>query len=359
MPKKVRKSMKRAAPYWPEPKRGKRRVQRKPSSKPFVKVPYVRHGCVKPLVRVANQRWGTSIQSIMSLRGIRLINMLKKKDILPEWKGKLCPRCGVGKMGPLKYNTANKTWTHRCNHYKCHKNLQPHDFHPIFYMGAGNSHSPLHVQASILLCATAGVKEVSTHLILDTSKKPVETIYKNLETARSRYVNAKEKDITYGDWHDVEVDEVDVGKFVDPSIQDAKNTTWEQWGGMVERGNPSSLRLFRLNPKKTKQSAPGPGPIRKCDWVPVAKKYLKNMNVVLHSDGARAYTMKFPGIIHCNVVHKKKRKIVKGKDGRLTNGRKHESFNFVIFFLYLCRQCGSDLISPRTTRSPYRARARR
>ncbi|CAE7022566.1 unnamed protein product [Symbiodinium natans] len=245
----------------------------------------------------------------MSLRGLRLINMLKKKDILPEWKGKLCPRCGVGKMGPLKYNTANKTWTHRCNHYKCHKNLQPHDFHPIFYMGAGNSHSPLHVQASILLCATAGVKEVSTHLILDTSKKPVETIYKNLETARSRYVNAKEKDITYGDWHDVEVDEVDVGKFVDPSIQDAKNTTWEQWGGMVERGNPSSLRLFRLNPKKTKQSAPGPGPIRKCDWVPVAKKYLKNMNVVLHSNGARAYTMKFPGIIHCNVVHKKKRKI--------------------------------------------------
>ncbi|CAE7826416.1 unnamed protein product, partial [Symbiodinium necroappetens] len=77
------------------------------------------------------------------------------------------------------------------------------------------------------------------------------------------YVIAKEKNITYGGWRDVEVDEVDVGKF----------------------------------------------------------------NVVLHSDGARAYAMEFPGIKHCNVVHKKKRQVVNGKAVWV---RPHYTKNYVI-----------------------------
>ncbi|CAE7843474.1 unnamed protein product, partial [Symbiodinium microadriaticum] len=253
--------------------------------------------------------------------------MLKNTGVLPEWKGNVCPRCGKGKMGDLRYNKISKVWAHRCNSYKCHKYLQPHDYHPVFFMGAGNSNTPLHVQASILLCATAGVKESATHLLFDIAKKPVENIYKNLEVARSMYVIAKEKSITYGGWRDVEVDEVDVGKFVDTSVHDVKNTSWEQWGGMVERGNPATLRLFRLNPSKTKKNAPGPGPIKKRDWAPVARKHLMNKNVVLHSDGARAYTMEFPGIKHCNVVHKKKRQVVNGKAVWV---RPHYTKNYVI-----------------------------
>ena len=310
MPKKIMKAMKQ---IWQEPKRGKRRVQRRPAGKKYVKVPYVRHGDPTTKNRMANQRWGVSLSGILSLSGRRLINMLKKAHILPQWRGQTCPRCGKGKMGALQYMKTHKVWAHRCNYRECHKFLQPHDFHPIFYMGAGNSHTPLQVQASILLCATAGVKETATHLVLDVAKKPVETIYTNLEVARSRYVEAKEKEISYGGWRDVEVDEVDVGRFIDLSVRDTKNTSWEQWGGMVERGNASSLRLFRLNPSKTKKNAPGPGPIKKRDWVPIANKYLKNKNVVLHSDGARAYKMTFPGVIHCNVVHKKKKQMVNGK----------------------------------------------
>ena len=257
MPKKLMKSMKKTAKPWQDPKRGKRRVRRKPATNKYVKFPYARHRVEAKMQEVANQRWGTSVQTTMSLRRLRRITMLKKTGMLPEWKGKECPRCGVGKMGDLKYNKISKVWAHRCNSMKCHKYLQPHDYHAVFFMGAGNSQIPLHVQASILLCATAGVKETATHLIFDIAKKPVENIYKNLEVARSTYVLAKEKNITYGGWQDVEVD---VGKFVDTSIQDVKNTSWEQWGSMVERGNPASFRMFRLNPSKTKKALPAPDP---------------------------------------------------------------------------------------------------
>ena len=143
--------------------------------------------------------------------------------------------------------------------------------------------------------------------------KPVERIYTNLDVARAQYVVQQEKKITYGgNWEDVEVDFFDLGKLTDESLG-PRNTKWEQWGGLVQRGCPSSLCLFRLNPKLTTKRAPGPGPIKKVDWAVIAKKHLANRKVVLHSDGARAYTLKIPQVKHCNVVHKKKKVTVNGK----------------------------------------------
>ena len=78
-------------------------------------------------------------------------------------------------------------------------------------------------------------------------------------------------------------------------------------------GRPESLRLFRLNPKNTKARAPGPGSIRKRDWRPIATKLLAGKNVILHTDGAGAYSMKLDKVIHCTVVHQKKEKIFRGK----------------------------------------------
>ena len=81
--------------------------------------------------------------------------------------------------------------------------------------------------------------------------KPVERIFTNLEIARARYVESQEKLITYGDpcgsmWTDVEADEVDLGKaLVDDADDPAYNLKWEQWCGILERGRPTSLRLFR------------------------------------------------------------------------------------------------------------------
>ncbi|CAE7215997.1 unnamed protein product [Symbiodinium microadriaticum] len=277
MPNAVMKAMK-AKPPFPAPKRGKHRVQRRPASKNYVPVPYVRHGILSAKNKGFRQRWGESIQHLMSLKGRRLITHLQKDKILPSWKGRQCPRCAKGVLGTLKYVKAKKIWAYRCNHKHCHKFLQPHDYHPVFFMSAGNSSTSFGKQAAALYCATAN-----------------------------------EKQITYGgNWEDVEVDEVDLGKLTDESLG-PRNTKWEKWGGLIQGGWLSSLCLFRLNPKLTTKRAPGPGSIKKVDWAVIAKKHLANRKVVLHSDGARAYTLKIPQVKHCNVVHKKKKVTVNGK----------------------------------------------
>lgn len=214
---------------------------------------------------------------------------------------------------------ARKAWLHQCSGRGCKQYLQVDDFHPIFFRGKGNSVTPLNVQASILYAAVAGVSMQATHLILDVDHKPVERIFHNLEVARARYVQREEKHIVYGTnkgdtWMDVEADEVDLGKGLEEDDEGkGKVVRWEQWCGIVERGRPSSLRLVRLNPPTTKTRAPGPGPIRKYDWKKIGTPLLSNRQVVLHTDGARAYKLKLPGLLHCNVVHKKKRTIVNKK----------------------------------------------
>jgi hypothetical protein len=98
--------------------------------------------------------------------------------------------------------------------------------------------------------------------------KPVERIFNNLEIARDQHVRKQEKAIKFGSnqkWADVEADEVDVGKEVE---MDQKRARWEQFGGLVERGGPDTLVLFRLSPKTTASRSPGPGPITKRDWKP-------------------------------------------------------------------------------------------
>ena len=113
----------------------------------------------------------------------------------------------------------------------------------------------------------------------------------------------------------MEADEVDVAKGEDPNAgpRTQKPIIWEQWGGIAQRGHPRSLVLFRLKPEKAKRRAPGPGPIRKRDWAPMASKWLKHRRVILHADGARSYKMKVDGVLHDWVVHKKKRVRVGGK----------------------------------------------
>lgn len=170
--------------------------------------------------------------------------------------------------------------------------IRVEDLHPIFYAGSGSSKTCLGLQAATLFCAVSGVPRHAAHLILDVDHKVVEKIYCNNEVARARYVKSEESLISYGGgWKDLEA-----------------NVQWEQWAGILERGHPESLRLFRLNPATTKKRAPGPGPIRKRDWKPIATKLLSNKEMVLHTDGARAYTLKLPKVFYCNVVHKKKGK---------------------------------------------------
>ncbi len=45
----------------------------------------------------------------------------------------------------------------------------------------------------------------------------------------------------------------------------------------------------------------------------MGKRWLEGGKTILHSDRARAYTIKLDKVIHDNVVHKKQRKMIKGK----------------------------------------------
>ena len=110
------------------------------------------------------------------------------------------------------------------------------------------------MQAAILSCGVVGISAVDTHFVLDVDHKIVEQIFANIEVFRSRYVTHKERQIRLGGWKDVEADEVDLGKgVVDNPFKPSHNIKWEQWGGLIERGRPSSLMFFRLDPKMTKK----------------------------------------------------------------------------------------------------------
>jgi len=139
--------------------------------------------------------------------------------------------------------------------------------------------------------STDAMPKGAAPLILDVDHKTVERIYTNRELAMAQHVRMKESKICYGskhgsDWKDVEANEVDIGK---GEVEGQPNKVeWEQWGGLVGRGRPESLRLCKLKPALTKKRAPGPGPNRKKDWNPIAQKILANRKVILHTDGARA-----------------------------------------------------------------------
>ena len=119
---------------------------------------------------------------------------------------------------------------------------------------------------------------------------------------------------------DVEVDETTfVKRTLAPcelSTSDKKagrNTVWEQWCGLVQRGCPQTLVLVKLNPAITVPRAPGPGAMRKVDWQPVAEKWLLDRRVIFHSDSAKHHRLKVAGVPHDAVVHPKKRVMKAGK----------------------------------------------
>ena len=308
---------------WPAPKRGKARSLKKPASSSATpmatskKVPYVRHGPGQQKVyKDRINKWDVSVRSLAQLHGLRLIQKLIKNGMLPKWTGRPCPHCASGILGKLAYVSSRKSWAHRCNKKTCQRFVQPHDFHPLFFGGSGVAVTPLNDQASILCCALADVPVTAAPVALGLDNKPVERMYHNLEMARARHVSMREKRVQYGavyEWPDVEVDEVDLGKEEVEDDNQKKKTKWAQWGGIVERGRPETLVLVRLNPILTKARAPGPGPIRKRDWKPIARKYLEGKNLILHSDGARTYKMRIDGVLHDSVVHQKKKVKVNGK----------------------------------------------
>lgn len=302
------------------PKKGKARLaiktKYKKTSSAYAKVPYVRHGNLTIKARPEQKPVKISLKTLWACDDKEIIDLLKTDGFLPELQGTTCSLCGEGALGPLK-NVHTYGWRHRCNRKGCQAYSSAHSNHPIFMSTSGSASTSLQDQAAVLLCAVEDVQLAKCHALTGANHKMVERIYHSLEEAQLQYVERKEKTIVFGDgktWVDVEADEVDLRKYInpDPMTDPNQKVEWEQWCGVVQRGSPDTLVLHRLSPKKTPERAPGPGPIRKEEWRAIAKARLQGRSVILHTDGAQSYKLKLPGVMHDFVVHKKKKVVVDG-----------------------------------------------
>ena len=311
---------------FPSPKRGKKRtfmknalIKKQPARKQDVK--YVRHGTLTQRFRRERIKSNISLKFIYTAKQKLFRKTLFEDGFLHDQKGTLCPHCKKGELGSLKKHSGRDDEEYRCRAKVCQRYSPIHHGHLIFQMGWGNTHVPLNDQAAVLYCAVHNVPLVMTQKITGRSTDFISTIYKSLDKCRKMEVDDAQKEIRMGDgspgckkWYDCEADEVDLRKESDGSVRNKnENTVWEQWGGLVQRGDPKSLLLFRLHPKKTCARSPGPGAIQSTDWEPIANKHLKNRHVVLHTDGARAYKLKVEGMLHDHVVHQTKKQMKNGK----------------------------------------------
>lgn len=208
----------------------------------------------------------------------------------------------------------------RCKKKSCKKYVQPHDFHPVFTAtGRGPEKATLRDQAASLFCFLGRISQKQARLLLGRNHKLYERVSVSAAEFLCDEVEEREKSIEFGAedaWPDVEADEVDLRKGTVPAAEaedPERPVVWEQWGGVVERGRPETLVLHRLRAPQTKLRSPGPGAIRLADWEPFARRRLEGRNIVLHTDGAKAYKLKVPGVLHDHVVHAKKMKVVNGQ----------------------------------------------
>ena len=258
--------------------------------------------------RVKVRRVGTDI---VRAGALDLVKMLVEDGILHDKTGGVCKTCKMGKMGGL--DTKNVAAGYRCKNMRCRTFTLAHANHPIFSTGKGAAATPLSDQAFTLFCAVHGSTQSLARPLTGKNHKMIEGIYRRNDQCRAQHVERHELEIKYGGkWQDVEADEVDVGGNFAQMVRERVDgepegkVKWEQWGGLVQRGEPWSLLLTRLNPVHTHPRAPGPGPVKLTDWEPLARQHLAGKKVILHTDGAQTHNLKIPGMLRDHVAHKKK-----------------------------------------------------
>jgi len=292
------------------PTRGTQRLRNsimsKKKSRRWLSIPYVRHG--EPTVKSRPERV-KCMRSLFSFVGKsekEMYKLLSGDRLVLDWTGRSCPHCRTGMLRKSIGTERGPRW--RCNSGRqCGKSISAHYGHPLLTHGRGLKAVPLSKQACILFCLLSGCKTNSTCMLLDVNHKAVESMQSRINKLRMRCVRRCEKKVTYGrrsTWTDVEADEMVVRKRT-ATVGSRKFAEWEQWAGCIERGRPSSLSLWKTTSSLTEPNAPGPGAIKKGDWIDFAFAKLANRRVILHSDGARSYRLRVPGLLHDAVVHKK------------------------------------------------------
>ncbi|CAK0846225.1 unnamed protein product [Prorocentrum cordatum] len=274
------------------------------------KVEYARHGKKTVTSRKERETWCRNYDSFHGKTADQMVDLLLEDGVLLDWEGRTCPHCGVGTCG-ARVHDDNRGPHWRCNSGRLRgKTVDPCTAHPVFKSGGGCQSSSLSTKAKVLFCLTLGMTTAQIHLLTGADHNMIEDMSAAAAAARQIYVEKNEPNIVFGDevqrrWFDVEEDE---SVFRAQLSDDGRSKTWEQWAGVVERGRPDSLVLWKTQSDGTEANAPGPGAIKKTGWAPFQKSRLEKSEVILHSDGARSYKMRASGLVRDHVVHCKKRK---------------------------------------------------
>ena len=283
----------RAMKEWHPPKRGKARALRRPIGKKVLKKPTTKY-TRRSIKSKAVTRWCMDIPYIMGATERQLFRKVRSIGLLP--RSTTCPRC----HGGVKNFKENMQYQGRCSCRGCQLMISWFASHPFLCSGGRSLRLKLSMMVNILLGATYR----SSTLQLSISQSNMQLMLLAIRLHISNYIVHQQEYIEYGrcgnHWPDVEVDEMTIGKW---AAKDDK-IGWHNYVGLVQRGRPESLVIYRLPDRITQKRAPGPGPIRLSDWKPIARKHLSDRGVILHSDSARAYSWAMPRVQHTKVTTK-------------------------------------------------------
>ena len=117
-------------------------------------------------------------------------------QLLPDWAGKVCPKCNQGILSSLKVHCGESVPKYSCSRKSCQQRVHPTTYlHTICQACRGPEGHSLQVQPAMLLLLLLRVPLVSVHIPLNINHKAVESMQRGLEEVRRKYVEKKEKDI--------------------------------------------------------------------------------------------------------------------------------------------------------------------
>eukprot|EP00971_Amphidinium_carterae_P241198 4788948-Amphidinium_carterae.1 len=235
-------------------------------------------------------------------RATRLL--LQSQGYLP--KVHACPKCG-SKLKPWGCFSDIMRPHYRCTKYTCRTKLHRLHNHPLFFHGPGMT--PIWQQYAVYEALLGDVPYHQIRQQFNLSHSTLERYAVQLRRHIVPYVEKKQSDIEVGstkleEW---EVDECTISHW--PSGDASRPKQWTEYCGAIRRGSPQTLKIYRMECRKTKARAPGPGPIRKLEWAKIAERALQPLvrPIVMHTDSAKAYQLKLRNVFHTKVVHQKKK----------------------------------------------------
>ena len=174
-------------------------IQKKPATKKttsWSSVPYVKDNKgVVARFRLQQTKWRRTIQELLTASDEEITSILIKDQLLPDWKGAMCPPCQSGKLSALTNNGRDDILRHRCNRKGCQRYFLPQHLHPFFSATKGPEGHTLQMQAAALLLRLLHVPLSGIHVLTHINHKALEKMSRNLMITRKGYVQKEEKNI--------------------------------------------------------------------------------------------------------------------------------------------------------------------